>query len=336
MKIDKYFYHETPEIEKNLRSLKALKLVIKLLPKKKHFEENLRQHSFLKSSVFSARIEGNPLKTEDVSLVSIEKETEDIKKKEISNILKAIRWIYSKEAPKKLSVKLILNLHKLVMTGISAPIGKWRQETSAIFNQAGMAVYLAPPAEKIPELVKALIKRANSKKENGSIRAAVCHFAFEKIHPFLDGNGRVGRLLSTFILKNSGYGFRGLFSLEEYLEKHREDYYDLLSNEENDITGFTEFFLRGLNDQAKKTLRLLSTKEDEKPEDSLLPRRKEILEIIRDHKMVSFDFVRRRFQNISPSNLHYDLQQLIKKGLVKKLGSTRGAIYILGENIEKP
>lgn len=59
----------------------------------------------------------------------------------------------------------------------------------------------------------------------------------------------------------------------------------------------------------------------------LLPRRREIIEIIRDHEMVSFDFIRRRFMAISKETIHYDLQQLIKIGLIRKLGKTRGVRY---------
>jgi len=62
-------------------------------------------------------------------------------------------------------------------------------------------------------------------------------------------------------------------------------------------------------------------------EDRLLPRRREILETIRDHKMVSFDFIRRRFVNVPDSTLHYELQQLMKHGFIKKLGVSRGALY---------
>ena len=65
----------------------------------------------------------------------------------------------------------------------------------------------------------------------------------------------------------------------------------------------------------------------EKPEDTLLPRRQEILAIIRDHKLISFDFLKRRFYKVPASSLHYDLKMLQKKGFIKKLGVTRGVLY---------
>lgn len=63
-------------------------------------------------------------------------------------------------------------------------------------------------------------------------------------------------------------------------------------------------------------------------EDALLPRRREILLIIRDHKQVSFDFIKRRFVGTPSSTLHYELQQLMKAKLIRKLGITRGALYV--------
>ncbi len=62
-------------------------------------------------------------------------------------------------------------------------------------------------------------------------------------------------------------------------------------------------------------------------EETLLPKRKEILNTIREHKQVSFDFIHRRFLSVSPSTLRYDLRQLTKQNLIKKLGVTRGALY---------
>ncbi len=143
----------------------------------------------------------------------------------------------------------------------------------------------------------------------------------------MDGNGRVGRLLSTYILNQSGFGFRGLVSLEEYLEKNRSLYYDFLNLPGKDLTRFIEFFLEGLTSQAEKTIKLIKNIEIESPEDILSPRRKEILAVIRDHKIISLNFIKRRFMAVSKRTLSHDLHQLIKQGFIKKLGSTRGALY---------
>lgn len=311
----------------NLQNLEVLRRLIELLPKLPHIEENLRRESLLESSLFSARIEGNKLKLEDIDFVSIKKETNDIAKIEVSNILKALEFLLSKKTLKKLTKNTILKLHKFVLGNISSSAGCWRHEPSAIFNQAGVAIYLPPPPDEVSHLVEELIEKINSSREPGPVKSALFHFAFEKIHPFLDGNGRVGRLLSTLILKNSGFGFRGLVSLEEYLEKNRQVYYDLMSIGKKDITDFVNFFLDGLKIKAEAAIEKLKDVKRELPEDSLLPRRREILEIVKDHKAVSFNFLKRRFVKVPDSSLHYDLKQLLRAGFIRKLGTTRGVIY---------
>lgn len=324
-----YRYKKNKKIENCLKRLEIAKKVIELLPQLPHIERTLQRKSFLKSSLFSARIEGSELHYEDVRFVSERSKTNNLEKIEVFNILDALHWLYSSQSPKTLSIGLILKLHKMVMKNISPSAGIFRKEVSAIFNQAGIVAYLPPPPNKISELIKILINRTKSSRETKYIKMAFFHFGFEKIHPFLDGNGRVGRLLSTFILKQDQSDFRGLVSLEEYLERNKQVYYDLLAISKTDITRFVEFFLEALAEQAEKTINNLKDIKEERLEDTLLPRRREIWEIVRDHEMVSFSFIKRSFIKVPNSSLHYDLRELIKKGLIKKLGSTRGVRYTL-------
>ena len=160
--------------------------------------------------------------------------------------------------------------------------------------------------------------------ENILIKAFVSHISFEKIHPFLDGNGRVGRLLLQAILLKGGYSFNGLISIEEALNERKEEYYAYLNK--SDATSFIEFMLELLEVQVQKALKELSVKEYKK-EDLLLPKRKEILDIIRDHEVVSLDFISRRFYKVSDRMIRYDLKKLEEEGYIIKLGATRGARY---------
>lgn len=323
-----YTCRETSKINELLNRLEVARRVIDVLPLRPAIEENLRQKSLLKSAVFSARIEGNKLRLADVQYDLEKTAPKDIARMEIYNIHKAMHWIHAGKTNKTVTKRLIKKLHKLAMRNISSSAGRFRTEQSAIFNQAGVAIYMPPPPTEIPPLIDRFLKQANSKKLVLPINTAICHFGFEKIHPFLDGNGRVGRLLSVFMLKKSDFGFRGLVALEGYIDEHRQNYYDLLSSPSRDITPFIEFFLEAAVAEAEKSINQLKNIKEELPEDNLLPRRREIFAIIRDHKMVSFDALRRRFSKVSESTLHYDLRQLMKQGLVKKLGVTRGVVYV--------
>ena len=322
-----YRYRKERAIENDLLKIEVAKRLIDLLPQLPHIEESLRHKSLLKSSLFSARIEGNRLRIEEVEGSRINR-SKDIEKKEVFNVLQCLKWIHSKKSPKKINIAAILRLHKFVLNNLSENAGCLRKEPSAIFNQAGVAIYMTPSPYELPGLMDDLIATIKKRREHAVITAALTHFAFEKIHPFLDGNGRVGRLLGTYILKNGGFGFRGLVVLEEYLSNNREEYYDLLASTNKDITDFVEFFVSAVKVSAEKAIGELQNTREETQKDFLLPRRQEILAIILDHRMVSFDFVKRRFQKVPESSLHYDFRMLAKKGFIKKLGSTRGVVYM--------
>ncbi|GIW61885.1 MAG: hypothetical protein KatS3mg089_0737 [Patescibacteria group bacterium] len=199
---------------------------------------------------------------------------------------------------------------------------------SAIFNSAGIAIYLPLPPRLVFGLIERLLRFANSSKEQFvPVRSVLTHYTFEKIHPFLDGNGRVGRLLLQSVLEKTGYGMKGLITIDEYLDKHRTEYYDLLALGEKDVTEYVEFMLEGLAETAESAKKIILNKKQIRPEDYLLPPRAEILEIIRDHQIVSFDTIKRRFFAVNDRTLRYDLKKLQDAGIIKKRGITKGAYY---------
>lgn len=319
-------YTKSKRIETLLLELEALKKAFTYLALPQATLTYLRRSSLLKSSLYSARIEGNPLQPEDVTL-EVLRNPKSIRKREIANIARALGYL---EKSSEISVKLINELHSLVLNGISGMAGLLRQEESAIFNQTGVAVHLTPAPAKIRVMLEGLVEYTRSHVDPIPVNAAVSHIWFEKIHPFDDGNGRVGRLLSQAILKHAGYEFGSVLPIEEYLDTHRQEYYDALMPDRVDVTIFVEFFLETLVEQAKRTLEMAKTPIPEHRA-ALLPRRAEIVDIIADHEMVSFDFLRRRFRAVSTSTLHFDLKQLIRGGYIKKLGTTRAVVYVPGE-----
>jgi Fic family protein len=220
----------------------------------------------------------------------------------------------------------LLDLHKIVMKGLTSDPGRTRKEASAIFNQSGFPVYVPPSPSEVDNLLGKLLDYVNNNvAENILIKAALAHIIFEKIHPFLDGNGRVGRLLYQILLSKGDYHFNWLLSLEEEINNKKEEYYLYL--DKNDATSFIEFSLEVILISANKTIEKLSNKSVN--EETLLPRRQEILNLIKDHKLMSLDSIRRRFLMVSPRMIRYDLKQLEKNGFIIKIGSTRGAMYKL-------
>lgn len=323
-------YTLTPKISRLLQSIEASKEVIDSLIIPPEIEQNIRRQSTLKSSLFSARIEGNSLTLEEIQKTH----SRNQKKQEVFNILKALTWVYQRNA-RDLSQKDILNLHKMVMDGLveKHDSGKFRTEVEAIFNTAGIAIYLPPRPSQILSLTNHLIKFINSFKEQFiPVRASLAHYVFEKIHPFLDGNGRVGRLLLQLVLAKSGYSMKGLLSVEEYLDNHRSQYYSVLNEPEKDVTDYLEFMLDAIAETAENAKKLVLKKQKVDIEDLLLPRRAEILNIIKDQGLISFDTIRRRFLSVNERTLRYDLKKLQNIGLIKKRGATKGVFYELTKN----
>jgi Fic family protein len=143
----------------------------------------------------------------------------------------------------------------------------------------------------------------------------------------LDGNGRVGRLIFQAVLQKGGYGMKQLVPIEEYLDSHRSRYYDGLESREKDITDYIEFMLEALAETSDKAKQQVLTKEKVQVEDYLLPRRAEIYNIVKDHRIVNFDQLRRRFMAVNERTLRYDLKKLQDAKLIKKLGTTKGVYY---------
>lgn len=318
-------YILTPKIASLLQSIEASKEVIDSITIPPEIELNIRRASTLKSSLFSARIEGNDLSLDDI----LRNPSKDQKRREVFNILKALNLVHQRPS-KDLILKDILNFHQIVMEGLVEKIdlGKLRVELSAIYNSSGIAVHLPPRPTQITPLMNRLILFLNNSREQFvPIRACLVHYSFEKIHPFLDGNGRVGRLLIQTVLAKGGYSMKGLLTLEEFLDKNRASYYRGLEDSEKDVSDYLEFMLEAISVSAKEAKNQVLEKQNISIEDYLLPRRAEILNIIKDHKLVNFDMLRRRFMAVNERTLRYDLKKLQDARLIKKLGTTKGVYY---------
>lgn len=316
-------YFITPEILKLISEIEAEKIYFSRLKVPKETSEKIQRISLLKSSLFSARIEGNPLELADLA----GKAPED-KKLEVYNILEASRFIGKDLKKGNLTKGLVLNLHKLVLKQIQPDAGFFRSEPSAIFNQAGVAVYISPSPAKIHALIDGLFLYINDEKEKFPlIKAFIAHLIFEKIHPFLDGNGRVGRLLIAAILKHKGWQLPFTIPFEEYIDANKDLYYFHLDSGIQKAEDFLIFMLTGFLEGIKSVRNQIDEELGKKGQFFLPPRQEEIYNTIKDHKVCSFNMIRRRFLLVPERTLRFDLKKLFDKGLIEKTGETRGRYY---------
>ena len=305
-----------------ISQIDSLRLFFLNYPISDLLKQNIQRKSLLKSSLFSARIEGNPLTMENISYSS-----DKLKKLEIYNIQDAANYIKQKvSSDEKISKKLLLLLHQTTMNKIRSDAGHFRKDVNAIFNQSGSVIYLPPPPQYMLKLLNELIIYINSDQEKFPlVKALIAHLIFEKIHPFIDGNGRVGRLLIFYICKTNNFDFDIFVPFEEFLDKNRSDYYHYLDVGLKDTNGYLLFMLTAFLRESEKLKELILEEQNRKI--LLPPREEEIFNIIKDHPMISFDFVRRRFLKVPERTLRYDLKKLADKNLIFKIGKTRGSYY---------
>ena len=317
-------YTITPEIIEIITKIEAYRINFASLNIPTQIKDNIQRVSLLKSSLYSARIEGNPLELNDISL----EKSKEINKLEIFNTIDASRFIQNHATNNRISKDILLELHKRVLKNIEPNAGFLRKEQSAIFNQAGVVEYMPPSFFEVPKLLDELLIYINNNNEKFPlVTAFVSHLIFEKIHPFLDGNGRVGRLLISLILKAKGWDLTFTIPFEESLDENKNEYYFYLDKGLEDTNEYLLFMLNAFFAEIEKIKDQIETESAKKDQLFLPPRQEEIFNIIKDHGVISFDMVRRRFLKVPERTLRYDLKKLLDKGIIEKSGETKGTYY---------
>ena len=181
--------------------------------------------------------------------------TDDVQ--EVSNYLRAFKLVQTNLRDAKgllLSVRLLREAHRLLLEGARGAgkqPGQLRRSQNWIGGtRPGNAVFVPPPAHKVPELLRDLEHFIHHAPADlpPLMKAALVHVQFETIHPFLDGNGRIGRLLIAALMEHWRLLPEPLMYLSGYLKTHQAEYYRLLScvRTEGDWEGWVDFFLEGV------------------------------------------------------------------------------------------
>lgn len=213
-------------------------------------------------AVLSSRIEGTRATLGDILEFEAAEDTAIGEKRddilEVLNYRKSLRHAESTMKSLPLSQRLLRSAHRVLMEGVrgaNKSPGEYRR-TSNWIGSPGCTIetarFVPPTSEKVDELMSAWEKYLHSTTDDTLVQLAILHAEFEAIHPFMDGNGRIGRLLVPLFLVHRGLLASPAFYISAYLEARREEYYDrlLAVSRDGDWTGWCEFFLTALIEQA--------------------------------------------------------------------------------------
>lgn len=261
-----------PELSRLLsdadRALGRLDGVATVLPNPDLFVAMYVRHE----AVLSSQIEGTQSSLDDVLQFEIDAAGKELPKdvEEVVNYVNAMNYGLERIAHLPLSLRLIREIHEKLMAGVRGgerTPGEFRRSQNWIGPQGctlATATFVPPPVHEMQTALDNLEKFLHDTNLPVLIHCGLAHAQFETIHPFLDGNGRVGRLLITFLLCERKVLHRPLLYLSLFLKVHRSEYYDRLMavRRDGNWEGWLKFFLRGVEEvsrSATETARAIMT-----------------------------------------------------------------------------
>jgi len=297
-----------------------------------------------KEAVQSSRIEGTQASLSDIFYYEASKEKpKHADVLEVLNYVRAMNYGISRLKGLPLSLRLVKEIHLKLMEGARGEkmkSGEYRTTQNWIGPPGCSltdATYVPPP---VPEMNEALGQWEKFLHNDNSIapliKCALMHYQFEAIHPFLDGNGRVGRLLISFYLSEKDYLKYPILYLSDFFEKHRNEYYDLLLgvSQNGNWDGWLKYFIRGVAEQSKfaeetgyKILDLQKKYRQQLQKESVSMPVFQLLDMLFLNPFVSLPGIS-DYLKITWPTAKASVERLVKLGILKEVsGRKRSRIY---------
>ena len=279
----------------------------------------LRKRNKIKTIQSSLEIEGNTLTIEQITDLINDKRVL-APKKDIIEVKNAIQVYENLNKFNAFDIKSLCSAHKMLMNNLVDNAGKIRRTAVGIVKGEDVQ-HIAPPGDMVYSLLNDLFAYLKNDKDILLIKSCVFHYEFEFIHPFIDGNGRMGRLWQTMILKEYSPVFEFL-PVETLVKEKQQEYYYVLGKSDNqgESTPFIEFMLDIIN----------SALEDLLKTQKVNPTQNERIEIFKsfigNSEFSRQDYMRHN-KDISSATASRDLKNAVENGILIKLGDKRTTKY---------
>lgn len=331
----------------SIAKIEAAEEVIRQAPLLPLWEKQFKDDAVVRSVYHGTHIEGNRLQMDEAKDVLMGREIlarpRDIQ--EVINYRRVMQYIdeEAKRGMERITEQVVLKLHRLVTEKILEPerAGHYRNTQVVIKNsENGEVTFRPPPPLEVPFLMREFLYWVNKEDVDMHplLRAGIAHHEFVRIHPFVDGNGRVGRGIATLMLFMGGYDIRRFFSLEEFYDKDAATYYEHLQKASaGDLTSWLEYFTWGASVEFERVKeKVLRISRDAKTKERiggkqifLNERQIKIIEYINDVGYIQNKMFDTLAPDVSEDTILRDIKDLIEQGLIKKVGSTKSARYVL-------
>lgn len=294
----------------------------------RHLE--LRKENRIKTIHSSLAIENNSLSLEQITAI-IEGKRVLGSPNEIQEVKNALQTYELLLTLNPYEEKDLLKAHKLMMADLVERNGKYRKDGVGIFD-GNQVVHLAPPADRVPFLMSDLFEWLKNSDVHPLIKSCVFHYEFEFIHPFQDGNGRMGRLWQTVILKEWKSVFAWL-PIETLIKENQVEYYNALNSSDSDAnsTNFTVFMLQTILRTIKEIIET-EKKITLKITVKITANQKKILEAIKQNPFVTQEELS-SIVGIAKLNINKNMKKLQEQGIIERVGADKNGKWIVCDEV---
>ena len=285
-----------------------------------------------KEALLSSQIEGTQATLEDI----LDPDIDDSINVDINDVVNYVNALnYAIERMKKLPIcnRLLCDTHKVLLQGVRGQEknpGEFRKSQNWIGSSNSnlkTARYVPPTVEDMKEAMSDLEKYINNNEMDILLKTALVHYQFETIHPFLDGNGRIGRMLIVLMLLDNGILHKPVLYLSLYLKSNRIEYYDRLSEvrKKGDYEQWIKFFLQGIIESCQDSISTITSldnliRKDEEKLSLKTKQQKMIFDYLKEHPIISISAMAKD-TGISYNGISMTINKMVDSGILKQTNS---------------